>query len=72
MSRLDNFLLSNGLIEYWSVNDERVGNRDISDHCPITPNSGKVNWGLKLFYFNNTWFKHDSFIPFIQEEWLEI
>ncbi|XP_058775464.1 uncharacterized protein LOC131649723 [Vicia villosa] len=49
-----------------------VGNRDISDHFLITLNLGKVDWGLKPFRFNNICFKHDSFIPFIHEEWSKI
>ncbi|MCI24910.1 reverse transcriptase, partial [Trifolium medium] len=35
MSRLDRFLLSDGFIEKGSITNQWVGNRDISDHCPI-------------------------------------
>ncbi|XP_058759244.1 uncharacterized protein LOC131632513 [Vicia villosa] len=72
MSRLDRFLLSNKLIEEWNVTDQRVGKRDISDHSPIWLNSGKKNWGPKPFRFNNAWFNHELFKPFIKEEWSKL
>lgn len=35
MSRLDRFLLTSQPISEWNVINQRVGNRDISNHCPI-------------------------------------
>ncbi|XP_045810866.1 uncharacterized protein LOC123905300 [Trifolium pratense] len=35
MSRLDRFLLSDGFIQKGGISNQWVGNRDISDHCPI-------------------------------------
>ncbi|XP_050916269.1 uncharacterized protein LOC127131387 [Lathyrus oleraceus] len=32
------------MIEDWNVIDQRVGSRDISDHCPICLNLGKTVW----------------------------
>lgn len=72
MSRLDRFLRSSNMIEDWNIIDQRVGSRDISDHCPIRLNSRKIDWGPKPFRFNNDWFKHEGFKPFIKEEWEKI
>ncbi|XP_058761311.1 uncharacterized protein LOC131634691 [Vicia villosa] len=49
--------------------DQRIENRDISDHAPIWLFVGLVNWGPKPFRFNNEWFKHKDFKYFISEEW---
>ncbi|MCI15886.1 cysteine-rich receptor-like protein kinase [Trifolium medium] len=35
MSRLNRFLLSEGFIEKGNISNLWVGDRDISDHCPI-------------------------------------
>jgi exonuclease III len=35
MSRIDRFLLSDGFISKFGVSGQWIGNRDISDHCPI-------------------------------------
>ncbi|PNX60534.1 hypothetical protein L195_g051980 [Trifolium pratense] len=35
MSRLDRFLLSEGFIEKGGIFNQWIGDRDISDHCPI-------------------------------------
>ncbi|XP_058776293.1 uncharacterized protein LOC131650609 [Vicia villosa] len=68
MSHLDRFLISNKMIDDWRIIDQRVGERDISDHCHIWLNMGKLDQGPKPFRFN-TWFKHGGFLPFLKEEW---
>jgi len=35
ISRIDRFLLSEGTIREWKVAGQWVGDRYISDHCPI-------------------------------------
>jgi exonuclease III len=35
MSRLDRFLLSEGFIDKGGITNQWVGDRDISDHCPV-------------------------------------
>lgn len=36
ISRLDLSLVSNGLIELWSLKGKFIGNRSFSDHCEIS------------------------------------
>ncbi|XP_058763385.1 uncharacterized protein LOC131636808 [Vicia villosa] len=72
MSRLDRFLLTKKLIESWEVVDQRIDNRDISDHAPIRLNVGKIDWGPKPFCFNNSWLKHEDFNDFVEKEWKKL
>lgn len=67
--RIDRFLLSSVVINRWEVVGQFIGDRDISDHCPIWIISDSQNWGPKPFKFNNEWFSSDSFIPFVEDEW---
>ncbi|GAU32897.1 hypothetical protein TSUD_393180 [Trifolium subterraneum] len=69
MSRLDRFLLSEGFIELGGFTNQWVGDRDISDHCPIWLESSNLNWGPKPFKFNNCWLEHADFIPFVKATW---
>ncbi|XP_058773230.1 uncharacterized protein LOC131647348 [Vicia villosa] len=69
MRRLDRFLLSKKLIEMWEVVDQIIEKRDISDHAPIRLYVGKLDWGPKLFCFNNSWLKHEDFNAFMVNEW---
>ncbi|XP_058723434.1 uncharacterized protein LOC131595162 [Vicia villosa] len=48
---------------------QMIGDRDISDHCPIWIMTDNYNWGPKPFKFNNEWFSNDSFVPFVEKEW---
>jgi hypothetical protein len=61
MSRLDRFLLSEGFITKEGISNQWVGDRDISDHCPIWLLSSNLNWGPKPFKFNNCWIDHPDF-----------
>jgi exonuclease III len=58
MSRLDRFLLSEGFIEKGGISNQMVGDRDISDHCPIWLECTRLNWGPKPFKFLNCWLQH--------------
>lgn len=53
MSRIDRFLLSEGLVTRWGVKAKWIGDRDISDHCPAWLVYSELNWGPKPFRFNN-------------------
>jgi exonuclease III len=49
MSRLDRFLLSESFIDKGGISNQWVGDRDISDHCPVWLICSKLNWGPKPF-----------------------
>ena len=63
-SRLDRFLLSDGILNNWGVDNQKVLQRDIFDHCPIVLSANNINWGPKPFKVNNCWFEHKEFLPF--------
>ncbi|MCI31492.1 hypothetical protein A2U01_0052704, partial [Trifolium medium] len=69
MSRLDHFLVSEGFIEKGCITSQWVGDRDISDHCPIWLVCSNLNWGPKPFKFNNCWLQHPDFFAFVKETW---
>ncbi|MCI09822.1 hypothetical protein A2U01_0030913 [Trifolium medium] len=66
MSRLDRFLLSEKFIEKEEVSGQWIGNRDISDHCPIWLMCSNINWGPKPFKVNNCWLEHPEFKQFVE------
>lgn len=57
-SRIDRILLFDGLVSRWNVSAQWIGDRDISDQCPVWLVSSVLNWGPKLFRFNNCWLEH--------------
>jgi hypothetical protein len=69
MSRIDRFLLSDGFISMFGISGQWVGDRDISDHCPIWLIVSSDNWGPKPFRVINGWFDHPEFLPFIESCW---
>lgn len=52
-SRIGRFLLSSMVVNRWEVVGQLIGDRDISDHCPIWIITDNHNWGPKPFKFNN-------------------
>ncbi|XP_058780621.1 uncharacterized protein LOC131654295 [Vicia villosa] len=72
MSRLDRFLVDDFLIDRWGMVGQKIGDRSISDHCPIWTVSNKENWGPKPFVVNNAWFEDTLFLPFVEEEWRKL
>ncbi|XP_058739159.1 uncharacterized protein LOC131611049 [Vicia villosa] len=69
MSRIDWFLVADTVVNRWGVIGQLIGERDISDHCPIWLVVENMNWGPKPFRFNNQWFSFDSFLQFVEKEW---
>jgi exonuclease III len=69
MSRIDRFLLSDGFIAKFSVSGQWIGDRDISDHCPIWLIVAEENWGPKPFRVINGWFDHPDFYSFVESRW---
>src|SRR4051812_17190175 len=49
MSGLHRFLCSSTLIDRWGIEGQKIGKRDISDHCPIWIMIHNFNWGPKSF-----------------------
>ncbi|MCI00463.1 hypothetical protein A2U01_0021482, partial [Trifolium medium] len=72
MSRLDRFLLSEGFIDKSGVSCQWVGDRDISDHCPIWLLCSNLNWGPKPFKFNNCWLEHAEFNHLVENLWVTL
>lgn len=54
-SRSDRFLVLEGWIDVWKSQVQKIGLRDVSDHCPILLRGEPQNWGPKSFRFNNFW-----------------
>jgi hypothetical protein len=69
MSRIDRFLLSEGFINSQGISGQWIGDRDISDHCPIWLMDSSNNWGPKPFRFINGWLEHPEFFPFVEKSW---
>jgi exonuclease III len=69
MSRIDRFLLSDGFISVQGISGQWIGDRDISDHCPIWLMSETLNWGPKPFRVLNGWMEHPDFFSFVEKAW---
>lgn len=72
MSRIDQFLVEDSLIDRWGIVGQRIGLRTISDHCPVWLIINKENWGPKPFLMNNSWIEDKEFLPFVEEEWAKL
>ncbi|XP_058741999.1 uncharacterized protein LOC131614433 [Vicia villosa] len=71
-SRLDRFLVDSNIVSNWGVVGQLIGQRDVSDHCPVWLVIDKENWGPKPFKFNNEWFNNKDFLLFVEFEWKAI
>ncbi|XP_058775034.1 uncharacterized protein LOC131649281 [Vicia villosa] len=71
MSRLDRFLISDCTVNKWGIVGQSIGERDVSDHCPVWIVKDNVDWGPKPFKVNNEWFNFKSFLPFVEKTWKE-
>ncbi|PNX93422.1 cysteine-rich receptor-like protein kinase, partial [Trifolium pratense] len=69
MSRLDRFLLSDGFLKKSGVTSQWIGERDISDHCPVWLLCSQINWGPKPFRVVNGWLEHPDFKAFVEASW---
>ncbi|XP_058749365.1 uncharacterized protein LOC131622352 [Vicia villosa] len=68
-SRLDRFLLSEGLVDGWKIVGQKVGDMDISDHAPIWLKANDKDWGPKPFRFINCWLEDREFLKFAEDSW---
>ncbi|XP_058766821.1 uncharacterized protein LOC131640445 [Vicia villosa] len=71
-SRIDRFLMAKKIVDWWGVIGQQLGERDISNHCPIWIVADKKDWGPKPFKFNNEWFQNKDFMGFVEKEWKEM
>ncbi|MCI43772.1 cysteine-rich receptor-like protein kinase, partial [Trifolium medium] len=65
MSRIDRFLVSKGFMEKNGITGQWIGDRDISDHCPVWLIRDSRNWGPKPFRVINGWLEHPDFLNFV-------
>ncbi|XP_050874962.1 uncharacterized protein LOC127078559 [Lathyrus oleraceus] len=68
-SRLDKFLLFEGLINSWKIVAQQVGDKDILDHKPVWIKESNANWGPKPFKVFKNWYDHPGFLDFVKKEW---
>ncbi|GKV28181.1 hypothetical protein SLEP1_g37265 [Rubroshorea leprosula] len=68
-SRLDRFLLSDGMLNLWGDCCQIGLNRTTSDHCPVMLKKVNSNWGRKPFRTLNCWDQHPEFIKMVEENW---
>ncbi|GLT28935.1 hypothetical protein SLA2020_038370 [Shorea laevis] len=69
MSRLDRFLLSDDLLNFWGECCQIGLNRSISDHCPVILKKVDSDWGPKPFRVLNCWDQHPDFIETVENIW---
>ncbi|XP_058757182.1 uncharacterized protein LOC131630421 [Vicia villosa] len=69
MSRLDRFFISDNLALIWKLDNQVVGKRVLSDHCPVWLKAGGYDWGPKPFRFFKGWYKHKNLDSFMKKEW---
>lgn len=48
MSRLDIFLITDNMGSIWKLNNQVVGKRVLSNHCPVWLKAGGCEWGPNL------------------------
>ncbi|XP_058774638.1 uncharacterized protein LOC131648924 [Vicia villosa] len=66
-SRLDRFLVSEGLIDAWDLKGQCIGDISLSNHCPMSIKANRLNWGPKPFRFFSVWIDHPEFLPLVAE-----
>lgn len=49
--------------------DQKVGDRDISDHRLVWIKENNAIWGPKPFKVFNYWYEHLDFLEFVKREW---
>lgn len=52
-SRIDSILLPNDVVRKWKVSTKWMGDRDVSNHCPMWLMSSHQNWATKPLRFMN-------------------
>ncbi|XP_058740903.1 uncharacterized protein LOC131613233 [Vicia villosa] len=68
-SRIDRFLMTEGIINLWKAVAQASGNRDISDNRPIWVKTCNKDWGVKPFKVFSCWNEHPDLERFVGEAW---
>jgi exonuclease III len=68
-SRIDRFLLSSDWEDHFSHVVQKALRRFVSDHCPISLDSGTYIRGKSYFKFENMWLRHEAFTRKVRDWW---
>nr|GEU46976.1 putative RNA-directed DNA polymerase, eukaryota, reverse transcriptase zinc-binding domain protein [Tanacetum cinerariifolium] len=69
MSKLDRFLVSEGIILTFPAITAVCLNRHLSDHRPIILNEIHTDFGPTLFWIFHSWFKWDGLDAMVEQAW---
>ncbi|GJX72550.1 hypothetical protein Tco_0309721 [Tanacetum coccineum] len=69
MSKLDRFLVSDGIISLFPSITAICLDRHLSDHRPILLYEVKLDFGLIPFRFFHSWFNFDGFDAMVEQTW---
>nr|GEU34000.1 RNA-directed DNA polymerase, eukaryota [Tanacetum cinerariifolium] len=69
MSKLDRFLVSEGMVAIFSSLSAICLERHLSDHRPILMRELNVNYGPIIFQIYHSWFSKVSFDTLVEETW---
>lgn len=67
--RLDRFLLSSLLVDYFTQFTQKWMSRVLSDHFPILLEGGSQRRGRIPFRFENMWLRVDNFVDKVKTWW---
>ncbi|GJW88208.1 RNA-directed DNA polymerase, eukaryota, partial [Tanacetum coccineum] len=69
MSKLDRFLISEGLLSKFLSLSALCLDRNLSDHRPIIMRENVVDYGPSPFRFFHSWFNKDGFDKIVEDAW---
>nr|GFA26916.1 RNA-directed DNA polymerase, eukaryota [Tanacetum cinerariifolium] len=69
MSKLDRFLVSQGMLDLFPNLTGLILHRHLSDHRPILLKETHVDYGPTLFRLYHSWFLKDDFYSVIEDSW---
>ncbi|GJY78973.1 RNA-directed DNA polymerase, eukaryota [Tanacetum coccineum] len=69
MSKLDRFLVSDGIISLFPSITALCLDRHLSDHRPILLRDIQLDFGPTLFWFYHSWFSYDGFDEMVEQNW---
>nr|GEW91937.1 RNA-directed DNA polymerase, eukaryota [Tanacetum cinerariifolium] len=69
MSKLDRFLISEGLLVLFHQLTGLCVDKHLSDHCPIIMHESNMDYGPSPFRLFHSWFKIEGFDKFVEDTW---